>query len=80
MLNKVPINIKNEEIKDNEIYDNKGIKIGKYIKSTWDYREGKVYDGNNEVSSDRYRLIFEEGTNRVLEVMERIDYIHKYKQ
>lgn len=80
MLNKVPINIKNEEVKDNEIYDNKGIKIGKYVKSTWDYREGKVYDGNNEVSSDRYRLIFEEGTNRVLEVMERIDYIHKYKQ
>lgn len=80
ILTKSPIDTKDEEVKNNEIYDKKGIKIGKYIPSTWQYRDGKVYDGDTEIEQDRYKLIFEPNSERVQEVLERINYIYKYQQ
>jgi hypothetical protein len=63
-----------------EIYDKKdGIKIGRYIKSNWTYKDGHVYNKNGElITSDKYKLkTNEEG--KVLEVLERINYISRYK-
>lgn len=65
---------------NNEIYTHKeGIKIGKYIQSSWKYSDGKVLDQNNqEIDKSRYRLIQDENGN-VENVLQRIDYVKRYK-
>jgi hypothetical protein len=63
-----------------EIYDKKdGIKIGRYVKSDWKYKDGHVYDENEEfVTPDKYKLKTDE-EGKVLVVFERINYISRYK-
>lgn len=76
-----PFNYTQEYINDNnEIYTHQdGIKIGKYIQSSWKYSDGKVLDQNNqEIDKSRYRLIQDENGN-VENVLQRIDYVKRYK-
>lgn len=65
---------------NNEIYTHQdGIKIGKYVQSSWKYIDGKVLDQNNEeVDKQRYRLIQDKNGN-VENVLQRIDYLKRYK-
>lgn len=65
---------------NNEIYTHQdGIKIGKYIQSSWKYLDGKVLDQNNqEIDKSRYRLIQDENGN-VENILQRIDYVKRYK-
>ena len=65
---------------DNEIYTHKdGIKIGKYIPSSWEPIDGKVLDENKqEVDKSKYRLIYDENGN-VQKVLKRVDYIKRFK-
>lgn len=76
-----PFDYTQEYINDNnEIYTHQdGIKIGKYIQSSWKYLDGKVLDQNNqEIDKSRYRLIQDENGN-VENVLQRIDYVKRYK-
>lgn len=76
-----PFDYTQEYINDNnEIYTHQdGIKIGKYIQSSWKYSDGKVLDQNNqEIDKSRYRLIQDENGN-VENVLQRIDYVKRYK-
>lgn len=76
-----PFDYTQEYINDNnEIYTHQdGIKIGKYIQSSWKYSDGKVLDQNNqEIDKSRYRLIQDENGN-VDNVLQRIDYVKRYK-
>lgn len=65
---------------NNEIYTHQdGIKIGKYIQSSWKYLDGKVLDQNNqEIDKSRYRLIQDKNGN-VENILQRIDYVKRYK-
>lgn len=65
---------------DNEIYTHKdGIKIGKYIPSSWEPVDGKVLDeSKQEVDKSKYRLIYDENGN-VQKVLKRVDYIKRFK-
>lgn len=76
-----PFDYTQEYINDNnEIYTHQdGIKIGKYIQSSWKYTDGKVLDQNNEeIDKSRYRLIQDKNGN-VENVLQRIDYLKRYK-
>ena len=76
-----PFDYTQEYVNDsNEIYTHQdGIKIGKYIQSSWKYSDGKVLDQNNqEIDKSRYRLIQDENGN-VENVLQRIDYVKRYK-
>lgn len=76
-----PFDYTQEYINDNnEIYTHQdGIKIGKYVQSSWKYIDGKVLDQNNEeVDKQRYRLIQDKNGN-VENVLQRIDYLKRYK-
>lgn len=76
-----PFDYTQEYINDNnEIYTHQdGIKIGKYIQSSWKYIDGKVLDQNNEeIDKSRYRLIQDKSGN-VENVLQRIDYLKRYK-
>lgn len=76
-----PFNYVQEEVNDdNEIYSHKdGIKIGKYVDSSWVYSDGKVLDQNNqEIDPSKYRLIQDKNGN-VEKVLKRIDYVKRYK-
>lgn len=76
-----PFDYTQEYINDNnEIYTHQdGIKIGKYIQSSWKYVDGKVLDQNNEeIDKSRYRLIQDKNGN-VENVLQRIDYLKRYK-
>lgn len=76
-----PFDYTQEYINDNnEIYTHQdGIKIGKYIQSSWKYVDGKVLDQNNEeIDRSRYRLIQDKNGN-VENVLQRIDYLKRYK-
>lgn len=76
-----PFDYTQEYINDNnEIYTHQdGIKIGKYIQSSWKYIDGKVLDQNNEeIDKSRYRLIQDKNGN-VENVLQRIDYLKRYK-
>lgn len=65
---------------DNEIYTHEGgIKIGKYIKSNWKFINGKVLNQNNdEIDASKYKLIQDKNGN-VQEVLQRVEYIKRYK-
>lgn len=76
-----PFDYTQEYINDNnEIYTHQdGIKIGKYVQSSWKYIDGKVLDQNNEeIDKQRYRLIQDKNGN-VENVLQRIDYLKRYK-
>lgn len=76
-----PFDYTQEYINDNnEIYTHQdGIKIGKYIQSSWKYTDGRVLDQNNEeIDKSRYRLIQDKNGN-VENVLQRIDYLKRYK-
>lgn len=76
-----PFDYTQEYINDNnEIYSHQnGIKIGKYIQSSWKYVDGKVLDQNNEeIEKSRYRLI-QDANGNVENVLQRIDYVKRYK-
>ena len=76
-----PFDYTQEYINDNnEIYTHQdGIKIGKYIQSSWKYTDGKVLDQNNEeIDKSRYRLIQDKNGN-VENILQRIDYLKRYK-
>ena len=76
-----PFDYTQEYINDNnEIYTHQdGIKIGKYIQSSWKYVDGKVLDQNNEeIDKQRYRLIQDKNGN-IENVLQRIDYLKRYK-
>lgn len=76
-----PFDYTQEYINDNnEIYTHQdGIKIGKYVQSSWKYIDGKVLDQNNEeIDKSRYRLIQDKNGN-VENVLQRIDYLKRYK-
>ena len=76
-----PFDYTQEYINDNnEIYTHQdGIKIGKYIQSSWKYIDGKVLDqSNQEIDKSRYRLVQDKNGN-VENVLQRIDYVKRYK-
>lgn len=76
-----PFDYTQEYINDNnEIYTHQdGIKIGKYIQSSWKYSDGKVLDQNNqEIDKSRYRLVQDKNGN-VENILQRIDYVKRYK-
>ena len=65
---------------DNEIYTHSdGIKIGKYIESSWKYLDGKVLDqDNNQIDNSKYRLVQDKEGN-VEKILQRLDYVKRYK-
>lgn len=76
-----PFDYTQEYINDNnEIYTHQdGIKIGKYIQSSWKYVDGKVLDqSNQEIDKSRYRLVQDKNGN-VENILQRIDYVKRYK-
>lgn len=62
-----------------EIYTEKGgVKIGKYVESTYEPRDGKVFNGNLEVSENEYYLI-QNDKGDVQKVLKKVEYLKRFK-
>jgi hypothetical protein len=74
---------KNEYVNNaHEIYSKKnGFKIGKYVPSNWEFKDGKVITDKGTVADkSEYMLDYDNDKKNVVKVLRRVDFIKRYAQ